>query len=106
MTLEKKSDILFKLIMNYLPHMRIEEGNASIFLNNGSSLFKYNLISKDIYVKLNFIDDLFKLSGFEFLDMEFAQHPNLSRKNFDDLIKFFAKQHYGWDVNAVWFYWD
>ncbi len=38
-----------------------------------------------------------------FLNVHEAQRIQ-NRPMFDELMKVFAKRHYGWDVNKVWFH--
>lgn len=106
--LEKKSDLLYKLIQSFYPN-NYESDNSNneteVFddEDEGNLLFYYNFDTKEFYVGTLFINSLFEATGLPFLD--YTEVRTNKRGMFNSLIKVFAKRHYGWDVNSVWFHW-
>ena len=110
--LEKKSDILYKLLYSFYPENYESYSESSdqteVFdsEDEGNLLFYYDWERKEFYVGANFIDDLFNSTSLPFLNVHnLINKDKSSRDSFNNLIKVFAKRHYGLDVNSVWFHW-
>ena len=106
--LEKNSDILYKLLNVFYPeNYEYETSNDTTEVfddeDNENLLFFYDFESKEFYVGVSFVNKLFELTGLPFLD--FTSVRTNKREMFDNLIKVFAKRHYGWNVDDVHFHW-
>ena len=106
--LEKNSDILFKLMNVFYPeNYEYETSNdtTEVYKNedNDELLFYYDWDDKEFVIGVRFIDELFKKTGVPFLD--YTEVKTNKREMFDELIKVFAKRHYGWNVDKVHFHW-
>lgn len=106
--LEKKSDLLYKLMQSFFPeNYEYENSNneTEVFANenNIELLFFYDWDTKAFHIGANFINELYEATEIPFLNVAEAQRIQ-NRPMFDELMKVFAKRHYGWDVNKVWFH--
>lgn len=112
--LEKQSDILYKLFKHIYPDNYLEDvvnvrGNETEVYSNEEKdelLFYYVWKQNEIYIGTEFINEIYKLTFLNFLDLELIMKPMSSeRDEFDNIIKVFARRHYGWNVDLVYFHW-
>lgn len=113
--LEKQSDILYKLFKtiypdNYLEEVSTNRGDETEVYSNEEKdelLFYYVFKEKKFYIGTDFIEKIYKLTLLNFLDIDsITKTPTSSKRDeFDAMIKVFAKRHYGWNVDLVYFHW-
>jgi len=111
--LERQSDILYKLFEmmypdNYEVVKESRYGDETEVYSNEERdqlLFYYKWRNKEFYIGTNFIDELYNISLIDFLNPELMEPGSYDREEFDNMIKVFAKRHYGWSVNKVWLHW-
>lgn len=111
--LEKQSDILYKLFEamypdNYDVVKESRYGDETEVYSNEERdqlLFYYKWRNKEFYIGTTFIDELYNISHIDFLNPELMERGSPDREEFDNMIKVFAKRHYGWTVNKVWLHW-
>lgn len=107
--LENKADALHKLILLFFPEnyeLYSESiGQTEVFDSEDENLllFYYAWKPKEFYIGGTFIHYLFESTGLPFLNIDKVRVEE--REMFDNLIKVFAKRHYGWNVDKVWFHW-
>ena len=112
--LEKQSDILYKLFKHIYPDNYLEDvvnvrGNETEVYSNEEKdelLFYYVWEQNKFYIGYEFINKIYKLTFLNFLDLELIMKPMSSeRDEFDNIIEVFARRHYGWNVDLVYFHW-
>ena len=112
--LEKKSDILYKLFNHIYPDnyledvVNVRDNETEVYSNEEKDelLFYYVWKQNEIYIGTEFINKIYKLTFLNFLDLELIMKPmSYERDEFDNIIKVFARRHYGWNVDLVYFHW-
>ena len=112
--LERQSDVLYKLFEVMYPdnYEVVKESSrygdeTEVYSNEERDqlLFYYKWRNKEFYIGTNFIDELYNISLIDFLNPELMEPGSPDREEFDNMIKVFAKRHYGWSVNKVWLHW-
>jgi hypothetical protein len=114
--LERQSDVLYKLFEVMYPdnyevvkesNSRYGDDETEVYSNEERDqlLFYYKWRNKEFYIGTNFIDELYNISLIDFLNPELMEPGSYDREEFDNMIKVFAKRHYGWSVNKVWLHW-
>lgn len=106
--MEKNSDLIFKVMNTMYPNIydyfdedsKVEETKVYDEVD-GELLFFFMWDDNSFYISYDFIDNMFSVTGFSFLDLDVIQED---LESFYELIKVFAKRHYGWNVNDVYFY--
>jgi hypothetical protein len=106
--LEKMSDVLYKLIQvrypkNYDYYNESQNVTDVLTEEDGELLFYYNWDRKEFYIGKSQMTDLYEMTGLPFL--EYEEMRTNKRGMFNKLMMVFAKQHYGWDVDTVFFHW-
>lgn len=107
--LETKADVLHKLMMLFFPENyesyaeSVDQTEVFDSENENLLLFYYTFETKEFYIGGTFIDYLFKSTGLPFLNIDKVRVEE--REMFNNLIKVFAKRHYGWNVDKVWLHW-
>ena len=104
LSLEQKSDILYKLIQSMYPNFYEDETENIHHLNFyseevGDLLFFYNYKDKQIYIGVNFLNTLYEMTGLPFLNIDNVIE---NRDSFNDLIKVFFKRHFGYNAEKVY----
>ena len=114
--LERQSDILYKLFETMYPDnyevvkeypSRYYEDETEVYSNEDRDqlLFYYKWTHREFYIGLIFIKELYDVTHLDFLNMNLIERHSPEREEFDNMIKVFAKRHYGWTVNKVWLHW-
>ena len=107
--LDKKADAIYYLMNSLYPNNREEYNettdDTNIYGDESEDylLLYYRWNDNDLYVGISFINDLFSRTGLPFLNYE--EIRTNKREMFNDIIKIFAKRHYGWNVRNVLFHW-
>lgn len=107
--LENKADVLYKLIQLFFPENyesyieSVDQTEVFDSENDNLLLFYYTWKTKEFYIGGTFIHYLFESTGLPFLNIDKVRVEE--REMFNNLIKVFAKRHYGWNVDKVWFHW-
>lgn len=111
--LEKISDIMYKFLISMYPeNYKVNEKNRTVVYSNKDYeyiLFFYYWDDWDFYIAGDFILELFNVTGISLFNINelfnYQTGNKKDRETFNELMKVFAKRHYGWDVNKVWFHW-
>lgn len=113
LSLERQSDIMYKLLQSLYPNNYIDD--SSDYMDNGNDssvysdedseqlLFFYKWDEKEFYVGINFMEEFYNLTKLDIFNYNLIKQQD--RERFTELIKVFAKRHYGWNVDKVWFHW-
>ena len=121
--LERLSDLMYNLTKTSYPDLyehdkseydpenySNEDAEIEVYSNYDKDLllFYYQYDKKEFYIGADFLDELYSVTKLDVFDIDkIIDDKNVigGRRGFDDMIKLFAKKHYGWDVNNVWFHW-
>lgn len=121
--LEKLSDLMYNLTKTLYPDLyehdkseyypenySNEDAEIEVYSNYDKDLllFYYRYDEKAFYIGADFLDELYSVTKLDVFDIDNIINDRDiigGRRGFDDMIKLFAKRHYGWDVNNVWFHW-
>lgn len=116
LSLDKISDIMYKLFETIYPDnyevvieslSRYSGNETEVYSNEERDqlLFYYKWKEKEFYIGTTFIQELYDIIHLHFLNPELLEIGSPEREEFDNMIKVFAKRHYGWTVDKVWFHW-
>lgn len=105
LSLEKISDIMKQSINVLYPDNYLDDNNSIVFSNEDEDgiLFYNRWKKKEFYIGAELVEELYNMIGLSIFDMDPRNVKN--RDEFDELIKVFARRHYGWTVDKVWFHW-
>ena len=108
--LEKMSDIMYKFLISMYPeNYETTEKNQNVIYSNKDDeyiLFYYDWDDNDFFIRADFIVDIFNVTGISLFNVhELISGNRKDRETFNELMKVFAKRHYGWNVDKVWFHW-
>ena len=116
LSLDKISDIMYKLFETMYPDnyavvkeypSRYYEDETEVYSNEDRDqlLFYYKWTHREFYIGTTLIQELYDIIHLHILNPELLEIGSPERDEFDELIKVFARRHYGWTVNKVWLHW-
>lgn len=107
--LNRASDLIFSVFKSEYPEFSdqySESKDETEICDNedcDTLIFYYLWDDKEFYFSSYFAEKLYEMTGLEFFDLDFTRESNIeNRKKFDEIVKVFAKRHFGFDVKKVW----